>query len=55
MLTDDVENTDGINQGGDLRFAKKPRVVSRGTERVPLGNHRNKRTTIYRPTHLPRE
>ena len=37
MSTDDVENTDGTNKGGDWLFANKPRTVPRGIKRMPQG------------------
>ena len=48
---DDVKNTNGTNQGGDLIFANKPRTIPRRTERMPQGNQKNWRATIYCSTH----
>ena len=39
---DDVEITNGKNQGGNLLFTYKLRTLSRGTERMTHGNERNK-------------
>ena len=38
------------NQRGDLLFRVKPGTILRGTERMPQGNERNRRTTKYLPT-----
>ena len=35
MPTDDEENTDGTNKGGDLQLVNKLQTLSRGTERMP--------------------
>ena len=32
--TDDVENNEGTNLGGNIQFANKPRTVPLGTERM---------------------
>ena len=51
MTTDDMGNTCGTYQRGDLLFANKPRTVPRGTERIPQRNKGNRRATIYWSTH----
>ena len=51
MPTDDVENINGTNQGGDLLFVNKLMTVLRRTERILQGNERNRRSTIYWSKH----
>ena len=45
VSTDDMENTNGTNLGGDLQFAKKPRIVPGGIERIPQMDQRYRRDT----------
>ena len=45
MPTDDNGNTNGTNNGGYLRFVNKPQTVLRRSERLPLENKKNRRTT----------
>ena len=54
MPTDDVENTNGTNQG-DLILIDKPQNLTRGTERMLQENQRHRGTTIYVSTHPQRE
>ena len=48
---DDVKNINDSNQGRNLLFANKPRIVHRRTERMLKGNKGNKRSTTHRSTH----
>ena len=41
LPTDDVETTNGTNQGGDLLFVNKLQTFPRRTKRVLKGNKRN--------------
>ena len=47
MLTDDGENTNGTNKGGDLLFANKPQIVPWGTERIPQGTQINRKAILH--------
>ena len=40
-----------MNEGRDLQLVNKPRTVSWEIERMPQGNQRNRRVTIYWSTH----
>ena len=51
MPTDFVENTNGTNQGGNLRFANKPQTVPKGKERMPEGDQTDMRAIIHWSTH----
>ena len=51
---DDVENTKGINKGGDLRFANKLWIAPRGIEKMPQGSQKNTRAS-YIDQHILRE
>ena len=44
--TDDVKNTNGTNQGGNLLLDSKSRTIRRRTERMPQKNKRN-RSTVH--------
>ena len=46
MPTDDVENTTGTNQEGDLLFANKPMAIPRRTGRMTHGNRWSRSATI---------
>ena len=54
MSTYDVENTNCTNKGRDLRFANKPWIVLRGTERMPQKIQRHRRATPHWLAHPQR-
>ena len=46
-----MENTNGINKGSDLRLSNQLRIVPRGTERIPQRIKRHRRANIQWSAH----
>ena len=51
VITYDLKNTNSTNQGEDLLFVNKPRVVPSGTGGIPQEDQRKRRATIYWSAH----
>ena len=55
MPTDDVENTNRTNYGGDLELIDKPWNPPRGTKRLLQQKQGHKETTLYIDQHILNE
>ena len=52
VSTDDEENPNSTDLGGDLLLAYKLKTVSQRTTRMPQGNKRNRKSTVHRSRHF---